>query len=189
MVLEIIGGVCLLLIVLTWPIGVYNGLTERNNMVENSFSSIDVILKKRYDLIPDLVAVLEQHMKHETALIRSVTELRSSALGGNLNTDQKVELNNQLSQAIRSIRVSVENYPTVKASGSFHHLERSLNEVEEQLSAARRAYNASVMDMNNSLDRFPTVLLSRILGFSRREMFQASEAERRHVPVGSMFSS
>jgi len=168
---------------------VYNGLIRKKNEVDNAFGGIDVQLKKRYDLIPNLVATVQQYASHEKELLEKITQLRAKAVGGNLSNDEKVDLDNQISGALRSIMVSVENYPDLKASENFLNLQRSLNEVESQISAARRAYNAAVTDFNNGIETFPGNLMAGMMGLSRKQVFEIPEAERQNVNVKDLFKS
>jgi LemA protein len=134
----------------------YNSLVGKKNQVENAFASIDAMLKKRYDLIPNLVATVKQYAKHESGTLTEITELRAKAMSGGLSSDEQVQVNNQITKAMGGIMVAVENYPELKANENFLQLQRSLNEIEEQISAARRAYNASVTDFNNAIEMFPS---------------------------------
>src|SRR5262245_37860666 len=158
----VIGGVVLLIIIV---IGIYNNLVGSRNNVENAFSSIDVMLKKRYDLIPNLLETVKAYMKHEKDTLTNIAELRAKAVSGNLSTDEKVHVENQLSGAMKGLMVAVENYPDLKASSQFTMLQRSWNEAEEQISAARRSYNAAVTSFNNSVEKFPSNILAGIFGF------------------------
>lgn len=164
-----------------------NGLVGKKNEVERVFSTIDVMLKKRYDLIPNLVAAVKQYMHHEKDLLTEVAALRSSAMKGNLNTDEKVNLDNMISKAIGGIMVAVENYPQLKANENFMQLQGSLNEIEEQISAARRAYNSAVTDYNNAVEMFPSSVVAAMLNYTRKQVFVTSEAERQNPDVGSLF--
>lgn len=168
---------------------VYNGLIRKKNEVDNAFGGIDVQLKKRYDLIPNLVATVQQYASHEKELLEKITQLRAKAIGGNLSNDEKVDLDNRISGALRSIMVSVENYPDLKASENFLNLQRSLNEVESQISAARRAYNAAVTDFNNGIETFPGNLMAGMMGLTRKQVFEIPEAERQNVNVKDLFKS
>jgi LemA protein len=156
----------------------YNSLVSRRNRVESSFSSVDVYLKKRYDLIPNLVEAVRGYMQHERSLLTEVTELRAKAVSGNMSADDKVDLNNQLTSALKTIMVSVENYPQLKANENFLRLQASLNDIEEQISAARRAFNASVLDYNNGVEMLPTSVVASIAGFKRRNFFDLKDDER-----------
>lgn len=167
---------------------IYNMLVGRKNQVENAFSSIDVMLKKRHDLIPGLVATVKQYAAHEQATLTQLTELRARAAGA--GPSERVGLENQLTQALGRIMVVAENYPTLMANESFQQLQRTLNEVEEQLSAARRAYNAAVTDFNNALEMFPTNVVGKAMSYERRPLFVLdSAAERQRPDVAQLFRS
>ena len=166
----------------------YNGLVGKKNQVENAFSGMDVMLKKRYDLIPNLVAAVKQYMQHEANTLTEVTELRSKAMSGNLSNDEKVSIDNKISKAIGGIMVAVENYPDLKASDNFMNLQRSLNEIEEQISACRRSYNASVLDYNNAVEMIPTSIVASMMGYRRKEMFEIPDDQRSNPNVGDLFS-
>jgi LemA protein len=159
----------------------YNGLIRKKNEVENAFGGMDVQLKKRYDLIPNLVATVQQYATHEKELFEKVTALRAKAIGGDLSNDDKVAVDNQISGAMRSIMVAVENYPQLKANENFLNLQRSLNEVESQISASRRAYNAAVTDFNNGIETFPGNLMAGMMGLTRKQVFEIPETERQNV--------
>ncbi|MBN2054053.1 LemA family protein [bacterium] len=166
----------------------YNSLVGRKNQAENAFAGMDAQLKKRYDLIPNLVASVKHYMTHEKTLLEDITEMRAKAVSGQLGPEDRVDLENKLTKALGGIMVAVENYPNLKANENFMHLQRSLNEVEEQISAARRAYNSSVMSYNNAVEMFPTNLVAGIIGYRRKKMFEIPESERGPVDVGAMFN-
>ncbi len=168
-------------------IGIYNGLIRRRNEVDNAFGGMDVQLKKRYDLIPNLVASVKEYAKHEKELLNRITELRASALKPDLSVDEKISLDNQISGAIKNMLISVENYPELKANENFIFLQRSLNEVESQISAARRTFNAVITDYNNGIQVFPNSIIAGMMGMKRKEVFVISEAERENVDVSKMF--
>jgi len=167
----------------------YNSLVGKKNQVENAFAGMDTMLKKRYDLIPNLVATVKQYMTHEADTLTKVTALRAKATSGSLSSDEKVDLNNRIGKMIGGIMVAVEAYPDLKASENFQHLQRSLNEIEEQLSASRRAFNASVMDFNNAVEMFPTNMVAGMMGYTRRKMFEIPEAERKNPNVKQLFNA
>lgn len=168
--------------------GMYNSLVGKKNRVENAFGSIDVMCKKRYDLIPNLVATVKQYAAHEAGTLEKVTALRNQAATGGLSPDETVQVNNQLTHALGRLMVTVEAYPQLKANENFNQLQRSLNETEEQLSAARRAFNAAVTDFNNAVEMFPTNLMAGMMHYTRRQLFEAAETERRNVDVGALFN-
>ena len=156
----------------------YNSLIVKKNRVENAFASIDVMLKKRYDLIPNLVETVKGYARHERAALEEVTELRRQAISGNKSTEERIVMDNSLSDALSRLIVTVESYPELKASDHFMHLQRSLNEVEEQLSASRRAYNAAVTAYNTAIEVFPSSLLARTVGFKHRTLLATPQGER-----------
>jgi len=180
-VLAVIVG----FILLVW-LG-YNSLVYKRNLVDNAFALIDTQLKKRCDLIPNLVASVKTYMKHESSTLTAITELRSRAIQPGISDAERVDLNNQITNAMRSIMVQVEQYPDLKATDSFQQLNRSLNEVEEQLSAARRSYNAAVTDYNTAIQSFPSNVLASAFHFGKRELFQIAESERAVPKVGELF--
>ncbi|MFW6287973.1 MAG: LemA family protein [bacterium] len=162
---------------------IYNSLISSRNHVEEAFSGIDVQLKKRYDLIPNLVNTVKGYMKHEEKVLTEITRLRSRAVNENLSTEEKAHLNNLLSNRLQALNVVVEDYPDLKADKAFDNLQRSLNEVESQISAARRTYNANVRIYNNKIGQFPSNIVASSRGFVRQEFFQAPEEARDNVNV------
>ncbi len=175
-------------VVLLVVFGMYNSLIGKKNNVENAFASIDTILKKRYDLIPNLIAAVKQYMQHERGILENITELRSKAMSGNVSSDEAITLNNEINKAMGGIMVAVENYPDLKANQNFMDLQRSLNEVEEQLSAARRAFNAAVTDFNNAVEMFPTNIMAGMMNYKRRQLFEIPEVERENPNVKELFA-
>jgi len=167
----------------------YNSLISKKNQVENVFGSIDALLKKRYDLIPNLVSTVKTYMQHERQTLTDITELRAKAVSGRLSDDEKVELDNRITKMLGGIMVAVENYPDLKANQNFLQLQGSLNEVEEQISAARRAYNAAVTAYNNAVEMFPTNTIASLLHYQRKKVFEISEAERENVKVEDLFKA
>lgn len=169
-------------------LGIYNGLVGKRNRIQEAFSTIDVMLKKRYDLIPNMVATVKQYMTHESETLTKIAGLRTRAMDPNLPMDERVRVDNELMKGLRGLMVQVEAYPDLKANENFMHLQRTLNEVEEQLSAARRAYNAAVLEMNNAVEMFPSNIVAGMFNFKRHEMFEAPEAERATPDVKSLFA-
>jgi LemA protein len=165
----------------------YNRLVGLRNAAEKAFASIDAMAKKRYDLIPNLVATVSKYMDHERATLTHITEMRAKAVSGNISDNEKVDLDNKITRSMRGIMVAVENYPDLKANTNFLQLQGSLNEVEEQLSAARRAYNAAVTDYNNAVQMFPSNVFAMAFNFRTRRLFEISETERQNVDVKALF--
>jgi LemA protein len=182
----IIGGVVLFVLIV---IGMYNGLVRKRNEVENTFGAIDAMLKKRYDLIPNLIATVKEYMKHEAGVLGEITELRAKATSGNLSSDDKVMLENQLAKKMGGIMVAVENYPDLKANTNFLQLQASWNEIEEQISAARRAFNSAVTIYNNAVEVFPSNIIAMISGFKRKHVFEIQESERQNISAKNLFNS
>ncbi len=178
LVLSIGLGVLLLIIIF-----MYNHLVSLKNKAHNALSNIDVQLKKRYDLIPQLVDAVKGYMEHEEEVLKKITALRSRAANNNLSDDQKVDINNQISRALGQVMVTVESYPDLKASDNFMHLQRSLTEVEEQLSASRRSFNMAVTLLNTSIEKFPSNIIANIFGFKKQQLFEATGTERHSVSL------
>ncbi len=180
----IIAGVLLLWLALS-----YNSLVSKRNAADKAFASIDAMAKKRYDLIPNLVSTVQNYMKHEKETLTQITEMRARATSGNISEEEKIDLDQKVSRAVSGIMVAVENYPDLKASTNFMQLQGALNEVEEQLSAARRFFNAAVTDLNNAVQMFPTNIVASMFNFKTRKLFEITEQERQNVDVKTLFSS
>jgi LemA protein len=174
----------LALVLLVGAALVFNLLIWRRNAAENAFAAIDVYLQMRYDLIPALVETVKGYARHERETLEALMALRAQAIGRQRDSDRSVCLNNEIGAAMRQVLALAEAYPELKAAEQFQKLMRSLNEVEERLSAARRAFNASVLDYNNSVEQFPTHLVAQALGFRRRAFLEAQGSARAPVPVG-----
>lgn len=178
----IVAGIIGLVIVL-----MYNSLISKKNQVDNIFAGLDAVLKKRYDLLPNLVATVQEYTEHEKTTLEKITSLRSEAMQSSLKSDSKIMLDNQLSQALNGLMLNVENYPDLKANENFLHLQRTLNELEEQISAARRAYNQSVTDYNNAIEMFPTNMMASFMKLERKMVIAIIESERKSVDVKNLF--
>jgi LemA protein len=165
----------------------YNTLIAKKNQNDNSFAQIDVFLKKRHDLIPNLVATAQNYMKHERETLTQIADLRSRAASGSLSQADRTKVESDISAALGKIMVAVENYPDLKADKQFLLLQAALNEAEEQISAARRAFNASVTDYNNAVQMFPTKLVAALMGLQPRPVFAASAEDRAAPNVASGF--
>lgn len=177
-------GVLALIVVL-----MYNSLINKKNQVENIFGGVDAVLKKRYDLIPNLVASVSRYMEHEKSILEKVTQLRSEANKPNLSDSEKIDLDSKISSALGSIMVAVENYPDLKANENVMNLQHNLTEIESQISAARRAYNQAVTDYNNAIEMFPTNFMASFMNLRKKAVFVISKDERKNVDVKEMFNS
>lgn len=178
--LWILLGIGILLIL--WVIGAYNGLVTLKNRVEEAWSDIDVQLKRRYDLIPNLVETVKGYATHEKQVFEEVTKARTAAMGAGKLSD-KAEKENMLTEALKSVFAVAENYPDLKASQNFLQLQGELTDTEDKIEAARRFYNGNVRDFNTQLQVFPTNLIGNSLGFKDRDFFEAAAAERESVKV------
>jgi len=165
----------------------YNSLIGKKNQVDNIFGGIDAVLKKRYDLIPNLVSSVQQYMQHEKGILEKVTELRAQAIKPNIPDEKKIALDKQITGALGSIMVAVENYPELKANENVMHLQHTLTEIEAQISAARRAYNQAVTDYNNAIEMIPTNILANMMHYTRKQVFEISETQRQNVNVKELF--
>ena len=160
-------------------VGAYNGLIRRRNQIENAWSQIDVQLKRRLDLIPNLVETVKGYAAHEKSTLDAVITARNAALQAPPNPQAQAAADNQLTGALRSIFALGEAYPDLKANTNFLQLQEELTATEGRVAYARQFYNDSVLDYNNKLQQFPTVYFARMLKFERREYFEADEAAAR----------
>lgn len=177
------------LVILLPAIILSNTLTYRRNQADNAFASVDAYLKKRFDLIPNLVAAVQQYMGHEKSVLTEITALRSEAMRSGLSGEEVIDINNRMNRALRTVNVAMENYPDLKSNTNILQLQASLNEVEEQLSAARRTYNAAVLSFNNGVQLFPSNLIAAIRGLTTRSYLETPEPERDNVDVRGLFNS
>lgn len=164
---------------------IYNGLVYKRNRVRNAFSSIDVNLRKRFDLIPALVETVKGFAKHEEALFTRLVEARNRIGSGELNESQRLRLEEEIGPAVRRVLAVAEDYPELRSGTHFLNLQRNLTEIEEQISAARRAYNAAVFEINNAVESFPSNLVAGTFGFRCHDFFEADAGERAPVNFGS----
>jgi len=178
----------ILIVVAIILILMYNSLVAKKNQVDNIFATIDTQLKKRYDLIPNLVASVSKYMEHEKSILEDITKLRSQANKPNLSQKEKIELDSKVSNALGSIMIAVENYPDLKANENVMHLQHSLNEVEDQIAAARRAYNQAVTDYNNALEMIPTNFMANAMGYLPKDLFVIPENQRKNINVRELFN-
>ncbi len=159
----------------------YNGHVSRRNAADYAFSSIDIQLKKRWDLIPRLVETVKGYAKHEKELFVRVTEARKLAQGS--QGEERFRREGEVSQSLPSIMALAESYPDLKADQQFLSLQRNLTEVESQISASRRAYNAAITDYNDGVQMFPSSIVAGVFGFKKREWFQIESVERNVTDV------
>jgi LemA protein len=175
--------VAVLVVLVLFLVGIYNGLVTRRNRIDEANAQIQVQLKRRHDLIPNLVNAVKGYMDFEKGVLTAVTEARAGAIAaGAQGPAQQAQAENVLTGALRSLFAVVENYPQLKANENVLALQEQLTTTENQISFSRQHYNATVLDFNNSLQTFPNVLIAGPLGFTKREFFEA-EPEAAEVPV------
>ena len=176
--LIIIGVIIILAIAV---IGMYNALIKLKNRVDEAWSDIDVQLKRRYDLIPNLVETVKGYAAHEKETLEKVVQARNQAMAAQFGGDAKkqVEAENALSSTLKSIFALSENYPDLKANTNFIELQRELSDTENKIQAARRFYNGNVRDFNTKLEVFPTNIMAGMLGFKSREYFEIENKEEK----------
>ena len=173
-ILIIIGVVVILAI---WLVSLYNGLVKRRNNRENAFADIDVQLKQRHDLIPQLVATVKGYAAHEKELLEKITAARAAAMGATTIND-KVKAENELSGALAGLKVSLEAYPDLKANQNFLQLQNEISDVENKLAAVRRFFNSATKELNTAVQSFPSNIIAGIFGFHKEPMFEIPSAER-----------
>jgi LemA protein len=167
---------------------IYNVLVKRKNEVANSFASVDVMLKKRYDLIPNLVEVTKRYMDHERSVFVEITKLRAQVTE-ETSEDKKVEEHDAIQRKVNDLLMNVENYPDLKADSSFLALQANWTSAEEQISASRRYYNSAVTEYNNFIQMFPSNIIADMMGYKEKKVFEAVEAERKNIKASELFGS
>jgi len=178
LIIAIVVTLPLFFITIPLLIILYNGLVKKRNHVEFSFSGVDVALQNRGELIPNLVASVKAYMDHEKSTLHDITALRNKLLEVDPQSSKRFGMENQLSGLLKNLMVTVESYPDLKASENMLHLQRSLNEMEEKISASRRAYNAAVMNLNNAIETFPSNVMAAVYNFKMSPFFKADESAR-----------
>jgi len=171
----IIIGIAVLLVL--YCISLYNRLVSYRNTRENAFADIDVQLKQRHDLIPQLVEAVKGYMKHENETLVQLTKARTEALRAT-TIDEKIEAENKVSSALNGLKVSVEAYPDLKASTNFLQLQGEIADVENKLAASRRYFNSATKEYNNAVETFPANIVSGMFGFRREKMFDLGDSQR-----------
>lgn len=178
--LLIIGIIVILAVTV---IGIYNGLVTLKNKVDEGWADIETQLKRRYDLVPNMVETVKGYAKHEEGTFEKVTQARNMAMKAG-DFDAKAEAENMLTGALKSLFAVAENYPELKANQNFLDLQNTLREIEEHIQLSRRYYNATVRDLNTKIELFPNNLFAGMLGFAKRKFFEIDrEEERENVKV------
>ena len=178
------------IVFLSWIIGIYNSLIAKKNQIENTFSSIDVYLKNRFDLIPNLVSVAKEAASRETSFIEKAISLRNQVSNqNNLSMEDTVHLDNEASQVFSRFFALSESYPQMTSISLFKEIQSNLAEIEDRISAARRAFNSAVTQYNNAVEMFPSNIIALLIGFKIKEWFEASKEERQNVNVENLFEA
>ncbi len=173
----IIVLIAVVVILVVWVISIYNNLVTLRNNRENAFANIDVQLKQRYDLIPQLVATVKGYAQHEKELLERVTAARSAAINAT-GINEKIQADNALTSALAGLKVSMEAYPDLKANQNFLQLQGEIADIENKLAATRRFFNSTTKELNNGVQTFPAVLLAGMFGFHTEPMFEVPAEQR-----------
>ena len=179
MIYLILGVIALLVI---YVLVTYNVFVKMKNRVDESFSTMDVYLKKRWDLIPNIVETVKGYAKHEKSTLSDVIKLRNGAYD-NMSSDEKIKANQQLSKGITKIMALAEQYPDLKANENFKDLSTQLTKIEDEIANSRKYYNGTVREFNDKVQMFPSNIVAKIFGYKAKIMFEATEEERKNVKV------
>ena len=175
----LIGTIALLLV---YMIVIYNSFIRLTNKVKEAFATMDVFLKKRWDLIPNIVSSVKGYAQHEKEAFENITKLRTGSYDGMTQSD-KIETNEKLTAGISKLMVVAESYPDLKANQIFLDLSKQLSKVEDDIAFARKYYNAVVKNMNNAVEMFPSNIIASIFGFKQMKMYEAFQSEREVVSI------
>lgn len=169
-------------VIVLYVVATYNKLITLKNRIKEAFSGIDVQLKRRIDLIPNLVETVKGYAKHEKQVFTQVTAARTALMGAK-SLDQKAEADDMLTGALKSLFAVAEAYPDLKANANFQELQRQLEDTEDKIAYSRQFYNTNVLDFNTQIAVFPSNLFAGMFGFKEESFFEAQPAEREHVKV------
>ena len=175
-------AIAIIVILLLWVAATYNKLVKARNKVKDQWSQIDVQLKRRFDLIPNLVETVKGYAKHESETLEKVIEARNTYLTAN-TPDAQMKADGELTQAISKLFALTESYPELKANTNFTSLQTELSETEDKIAYARQFYNDTVLQYNNTVELFPTVLIAGLLGFKSEKFIESAETEIENVKV------
>lgn len=183
MIAGIVIAVIVVIIVI-WLVASYNGLVQMRNSVKEAFSTMDVYLKKRWDLIPNLVETVKGYATHEKETLEKVTAMRSNTSYETLSPEQKLQVNKELTGTLSKLMMVAESYPDLKANQNFMDLNKQLQKVEEDIANSRKYYNAVVKNLNNKVEMFPSNIVANMFHFKEEQMYEVTnEAERENVKV------
>lgn len=180
MSLFLIIIIVVVVVIVLWLVGVYNALIRKKNRAKEAWSDIDVQLKRRYNLIPNLVSTVKGYASHESQTFEKVTQARNMAMGAK-SMQEKAKAENMLSDTLKSLFAISESYPDLKASQNFLELQRELRDTEDKVQASRRFYNSNVRDLNIKIETFPSNIVAGMFNFKQMELFEA-QGEEKAVP-------
>ena len=174
--------IAVIVIIVFYAFITYNNFIKLKNMVKEAFATMDVYLKKRWDLIPNIVETVKGYAEHEESTLKEVVELRNSSYDS-MSDEEKVKTNQKISKDINKIMLLAESYPDLKASTNFQDLSRELSKVEEDIANSRKYYNGVVEMFNNKVEMFPSNIFAKLFGYKSKEMFETNNQERENVKV------
>lgn len=177
-----IAVIAIIAVILLWLLFTYNSLVSLRNRVREAWSQIDVQLKRRSSLIPNLVEAVKGYVKHEKGVLEEVTKARTSLMNAK-SPHEAASADNMLTGALKSLFAVAENYPNLKASENFKALQDELSDTETKVAASRQFYNTNVLDLNNSLEQFPSSMVGQWFGFAEEDFFKATDEEKKEVEV------
>ncbi len=173
-------AVIVLVIIVIWIVAIYNGLVRLRENRDNAFADIDVQLKQRHDLVPQLVGAVKGYMEHERGTLESVTQARQKAINASSIND-KIAAEKELTSALSGLNIQVEAYPDLKASQNFMQLQNELSDIENKLAAVRRYFNSSTKELNISVQKFPNIIFAGMFGFKEEPMFDLGDSQRQEL--------
>ena len=174
--------IAIVILLIIYICAIYNSLVNLNNKVKEAFSTMDVYLKKRWDLVPNIVETVKGYAKHEKDTLEKIVELRNSSYN-KMSDDEKIKKNQELSSGISKIMALAEAYPDLKASENFNELSNQLSKIEDDIANSRKYYNGVVRMYNNKVEMFPSNIFAGLFGYKSKSMFEANENERENVKI------
>ncbi len=175
-------AIIIVVVLVIWIVVIYNGLVRLRSNRENAFADIDVQLKQRHDLVPQLIGAVKGYMEHERGTLEAITNARSRAMNAT-GIDEKIAAENQLTTALSGFSIQVEAYPDLKANTNFLQLQNELSDIENKLAAVRRFFNSATKELNIAIERFPNTVFAGMFGFKRESMFDLGVAQRQVMDV------
>ena len=174
--------IAIVIIIAIYTFSLYNSFIKLNNKVDEAFSTMDVYLKKRWDLIPNIIETVKGYEKHENNTLKEIVTLRNSTYD-NMSNDEKIKTNEKLSKGINKIMALAENYPDLKANENFKDLSSKLTKIEDDIANSRKYYNGVIRMFNDKVEMFPSNIFAKLFGYKSKSMFEANANERENVKV------